>query len=148
MRLGGLLAALLLLCSCSTVPPAREASVRAAMDHFLDALNALDESRMSACFSEDVTVFVPSAQAGRVSGKAAVDRIFHDYVEATRKTVARTNIVAEDLRIEVADRLALASFVVHGAGSTARRSFVFRNVDGKWLISHFHASNLKPPPPQ
>jgi hypothetical protein len=112
------------------------------MDRFMDALNALDEARISASFSEDVTVFVPTVQAGRVSGKAAVDRIFHEYVESTRKQAARTNIVPEDVRIEAGEQLALVSFTVRGAASTARRSFVFRNVGGIWLISHFHASNL------
>jgi uncharacterized protein (TIGR02246 family) len=112
------------------------------MDRFMDALNALDEARISACFTEDVTVFVPTVQAGRVSGKAAVDRIFHDYVESMHKKTTHTNIVPEELRIEAGDRLALVSFTVRGATSTARRSFVFRYVDGKWLISHFHASNL------
>jgi len=113
------------------------------MDRFLAALNALDEARISACFTDDVTVFVPSLQAGRVSGKPAVNRIFHDYVEAMRRTTSHASIVPEDLRIEMADRLALVSFTVHSAGSTARRSFIFRSVNGTWLISHFHASNLR-----
>ena len=108
----------------------------------MDALNALDEARISDSFAEDVTVFVPTVQAGRVSGKAAVNRIFHEYVESTRKKASRTNIVPEDLRIEGGERLALVSFTVRGAAWTARRSFVFRNVNGTWLISHFHASNL------
>ncbi|MGH8764147.1 MAG: YybH family protein, partial [Burkholderiales bacterium] len=141
--IGGLLAALLLVCSCSTVPAPGVASVRAAMERFITALNALDAERISACFTDDVTVFVPTAQAGRVSGKAAVDRIFRDYVEATRKTASRTNIVPEDLQVEVADGLALVTFTVRGKSSTARRSFVFRRVGDVWLISHFHASNLR-----
>jgi ketosteroid isomerase-like protein len=116
------------------------------MGRFLEALNSLDEAGLSACFTEDVSVFVPNVQADRVSGKAAVERIFRDYVQATRKKTSRTNIVPQDVHIEVADRLALASFTVPGAGTTARRSFVFRKVGGTWLISHFHASNLKPPP--
>jgi hypothetical protein len=115
------------------------------MGRFLQALNALDEAGLSACFTQDATVFLPTVQAGRVSGKVAVDRIFHDYVETTRKRTASTNIVPQDLRIEVADQLALASFTVTGADTIARRSFVFRSVGGNWLISHFHASNLKPP---
>ena len=31
------------------------------------------------------------------------------------------------------------------ATATRRRTFVFRKVDGRWLISHFHASDLVPP---
>ena len=52
----------LLLAGCATVPVNDEAGVRAAMANFMDALNKLDGPRISACFAEDATAFVPVAQ--------------------------------------------------------------------------------------
>jgi ketosteroid isomerase-like protein len=115
------------------------------MDGFLGALNALDIERINACFTEDVTAFVPTVRADRVSGKAAVAKIFRDYVDATKRTATRTNIVPEDTLIEVSGDIAVVSFNVRNTASVARRTFVFRREGGAWRISHFHASNLRPP---
>ncbi len=115
------------------------------MEGFISALNALDTDRIAAYLAPDVTVFVPTVQPGRVSGKAAVVEIFRDYVNATRKTVARTAIVPEDSLIEFGGDVAVVSFTVKSSGSVARRTFVFRRSGDTWLISHFHASNLPLP---
>ena len=121
---------------------ANEAAVRAAMLDFLDALNALDADRLARAFADDVSVFVPTAQPGRQSGKAAVMEIFRQYIDDTRKTTARTSIVAQDLRVEAGQEIGIASFEVRGAASMARRTFVFRRRGEAWLITHFHASNV------
>jgi uncharacterized protein (TIGR02246 family) len=117
-------------------------AVRAAMERFLDALNALDGERLAATFADDITAYVPSAQARRLDGKAAVMAVFRQYIDDTRKTTPRTNIVPQDLRVEAGDSIALVSFEVRGASSVARRSFVYRREGQAWLISHFHASNV------
>jgi len=115
------------------------------MDGFVSALNALDADRINACFTDDVTVFVPTVQAERISGKAAVARIFRDYVAATKKAVAHTNIVPEDMRVEVSGDIGVVTFSVGSPASVARRTFVFRREGTSWRISHFHASNLRAP---
>jgi hypothetical protein len=117
------------------------------MDGFIEALNALDADRISAYLAPDISVFVPTVSPGRVSGKAAVDAIFRDFVAASRKSEARTSIVPEDQVIELGGDVAVVSFTVAGKGSLARRTFVFRRTGGAWLISHFHASNLPRPRP-
>jgi ketosteroid isomerase-like protein len=115
------------------------------MDRFLAALNSLDVDRINSCFADDVTAFVPTVQAGRISGKAAVAEIFRDYVDATKKTVARTNIIPEDTLVNVSGDIAVVTFSVRYPASVARRTFVFRRDGGAWRISHFHASNLQIP---
>jgi len=112
------------------------------MDGFISALNALDTDRIAGYLASDITVFVPTVQPGRVIGKAAVVEIFRDYVNAAKKTVARTGIVPEDPLIELGGDVAVVSFTVNSSGSVARRTFVFRRSGEAWLISHFHASNL------
>lgn len=129
-------------------PATGEAAVREAMNGFMEALNALDVDRMAGFFADDITAFVPLAQADRVDGKPAVVEIFRKYVEATRKTTARTHIVPEDLKVDASGDLAIVTFNVRNEGSVFRRTFVFKSRDGRWLIVHFHASNFQLPTPQ
>jgi ketosteroid isomerase-like protein len=121
--------------------------VHAAMAEFVDALNALDAPRMSADFADDITAFVPSAQVDRVGGKAAVTAVFQTFADRA-KAAPRTTTVPEDIRIEVSGSLAVVNFMVRAKPplSTKRRTFVFRKVGTRWLISHFHASDPVSPP--
>ena len=114
------------------------------MTGFLDALNALDVQGMTGFFAPDITAFVPLAQPDRVQGRDAVVRIFQGFVEKTRPTTSRLNIIPEDLEVEVSGDLALVSFNVREPAShvTRRRTFVFEREGGKWLIRHFHASDF------
>jgi ketosteroid isomerase-like protein len=121
-----------------------DTAVRYALAGFMDALNALDADRMTAFFADDITAFVPLVQADRVNGKAAVTKIFRDFVVRTRATVAELNLVPEDIEVEASKDLGVAIFQVHDAAANAvrRRTFVFKRIRGKWLIRHFHASDL------
>ena len=136
----------LMIVSAATTAGAQStdsSAVRAAMSEFIDALNVLDVGRMSADFADDITAFVPSAQADRVEGKAAVTAIFQTFADRA-KAAPRTTTVPEDMRVEVSGSLAVVQFMVRAKAplSTKRRTFVFRKVGARWLISHFHASDL------
>lgn len=130
----------LLFVACASVPSNDEAGVRAAMANFMDALNKLDGPRISACFAEDATTFVPVAQPQRANGRAEIDAIFRRYIEGTKGQT--TNLVPQDMTVETHGDMALVTFQIPG-GSTARRTFVFRRVGGRWLIAHMHASNFR-----
>lgn len=132
-------------CASAPAPVANVASVREAMNGFMEALNALDVDRMAAFFADDITAFVPTAKAERVDGKPAVVEVFRQFVETTRKTTSRLEIVPEDLEVSADDKTALVTFNVRSAGSVLRRTFIFRHQGSQWLIVHFHASNFKPP---
>ena len=123
------------------------ADVRAAMSGFMDALNALDTERMSSCFADDVTAFVPSAKAEYVDGKPALTAVFRGFVEHVKATLPALHLVPEDERVEVSGDLAVVTFQIREQVPkiTRRRTFVFRRTNGHWLISHFHASDLVPP---
>ena len=108
----------------------------------MEALNGLDVEGMARFFAEDITAFVPAAQPERAEGKAAVVAIFRRYVETTRATTSRTNLVPEDLLIDVQGETAVVSFHMRNADAVARRTFIFREQDGGWLIVHFHASSF------
>ena len=149
MKRSAMLLLILLAVACAsapaTAPAANESSVREAMNGFLEALNALDVDRMAAFFADDITAFVPLAQADRVNGKPAVVEIFRQYVETTRKTTARTQLVPEDLVVDANGDTGIVTFNIRSAGSVLRRTFIFRHRGDRWLIVHFHASNFKPP---
>ena len=121
-----------------------EPAVKAAMANFMDALNALDVERMDAAFTDDVTAFVPTAQADEVVGRAAVTRIFRVFADRTRLSTPRLNLVPEDEQIAASPTLAVVTFQIRDRAPpiTHRRTFVFRRVGDRWLISHFHASDL------
>jgi len=121
-----------------------EPAVRAAMVNFMDALNALDVERMDAAFTDDVTAFVPIAQADEAVGRAEVTRIFRVFVDKTRLSTPRLNLVPENERFTISPVLAVVEFQIHDKAPpvTHRRTFVFRRVGDRWLISHFHASDL------
>jgi ketosteroid isomerase-like protein len=129
--------------------PADEAAVRAAMTEFMDALNALDVPRMDRAFADDVTAFVPAAQGGLVEGRAALTAVFRRFVEKVRPTTSRLTLVPEDERVEVSGSLGVVTFEIRepAAHVTRRRTFVFRRVGERWLISHFHGSDFTAPPP-
>jgi ketosteroid isomerase-like protein len=129
-------------------PSADEIQVRAAMASFLDALNALDVARMDAAFTNDITAFVPTAQADEAVGRPAVTAIFRAFADRLRPTTPRLNIVAEDERVEMSPTLAVVTFQVHehNPDVTRRRTAVFRRVGDRWLISHMHASDIAAKP--
>jgi ketosteroid isomerase-like protein len=143
----------LLILSCLTVAcattshvskSADEASVRAAMTGFMDALNALDADGMSAFFAEDITAFVPLAQADRVQGRDAVTRIFRNFAARTKPVTSRLNLVPEDLEVQVSGDLGVATFNIREKAPdvTRRRTFIFVRSGDRWLIRHFHASDF------
>jgi uncharacterized protein (TIGR02246 family) len=112
------------------------------MEGFMEALNGLDVEGMAKFFADDITAFVPTAQPERAEGKPAVVAIFRRYVETTRATTPRTNLVPEDLMIDVQGDAAVVSFHMRSDAAVARRTFVFHEQDGRWLIVHFHASSF------
>ncbi len=133
---------LLLVAGCATVRTNDEAGVRAAMNDFMDALNALDADRITASFAEDATAFFPLAQPLRAENRAEIEAVFRKFVETTKKDTKRLNLVPEDMKIETSGDLAAVSFQIRGS-SAARRTFIFHRIHGRWLITHMHASNFK-----
>lgn len=140
-----LLSACLLTASACAQAGARsgnpDAGPLAAMMRFVDALNARDLERMTAAFADDVTAFVPTAQADRVDGKVALSQIFTEFVAASPAASA-TPVIPEDLVIRAGRDMAVVSFNVRDSASRRvnRRSFSFRRDGTRWLIVHFHAS--------
>lgn len=114
------------------------------MERFLAALNDLDTVAISASFADDVSAFVPTARPGRVEGRDAVARVFEAFAVAARTRGERLDIRAEGLSVEATGDAGFASFTARDTvvGTLSRRTFIFRRAGGRWLIVHFHASNV------
>jgi len=126
---------LLFTVACATT---HAPDVREAQQAWMNALNALDEAGIVNAFADDATAFFPVVKAERVDGKAAIAKVFHDYVAGTTK---KTNIVPEDLHVQQRGDLAVVTFNVHNPSAVSRRTFVWRFSGGAWKIVHMHASN-------
>lgn len=135
MRRIALVTLLLFASACATT---RHTDAASAMQDWLDALNALDEARVVDAFADDATAFFPVAKAERADGKAAIAAVFRDYFAANTK---KTNIVAEDLRVQQNGDIAIVTFNVHNPSSVSRRTFVWQRYADGWRIRHLHASN-------
>lgn len=99
-----------------------------------------------ATFDDAATVFFPSGQAQRATGKAEIRETF---ARLFRPRTGPITITPRDVHIQVFDDSAIVT--VHlgdlppmpiGEPSTfGRRTFVLRQAGDRWLIVHLHASN-------
>ncbi len=126
---------LLFTVACATT---HATDVREAQQAWMNALNSLDEVGIVNAFADDATAFFPVVKAERVDGKPAIAKVFHDYVAGSTK---KTNIVPEDLHVQISGTVAVVTFNVHNPSAVSRRTFVWRFSGGAWKIVHMHASN-------
>ena len=130
----GLLALLLLSASGARPAPAPAASagpaeVRAAVDTFVRAFEALDWPAFRACFVEGATVFHP----------APPHVLRTDSPESFERARAAVNI-----RL-LAEKVALVTFHLPDGETMGGRTVVLQKLEAGWKIVHIHASNLPAP---
>jgi ketosteroid isomerase-like protein len=117
----------------------------AAVEEFVAAFNALDIARLSACFSEQASLYPPADTPSElIEGKAAVlehfGRVFR--LESPQGPGIRPQqITLHPLGTEAA----LVTFGFRRAGgSVGKRSIVLAKETQDWRIVHIHASNTTP----
>jgi hypothetical protein len=71
-------------------------------------------------------------------------RIIAAVNRSNRKGPPYLDIAPKDVKIQMADDVAIMTFHL-GEGGASRRTIVWQNRHGKWLIIHLHASNILPP---
>jgi len=121
--------------------------LNAAIEGFLVAFRNLDWEPFRASFAEDATVFFPQT-AGvveRADGKGQIEEVFSRVFERARAQKAEPpylHIEPSDVRIQSFGNVAIVTFHLDDPGVFGRRSVVFENREGQWLIVHLHASNV------
>lgn len=131
-----------------------EASVRAALSAFLNAFENLDWAAFRACFSDDVTMFHPSApNVRRIDTPEQFEKAWLGVFDRIRKSSGRDtppymDLRPLDLRIQMlSPDVALVTFHLLDGTLLNRRTILFRHESGAWKIVHIHASNLSAPDP-
>ena len=156
----GLLAALLLSAGAAKPAPApaapagATAEVRAAVDSFVHAFEALDWPAFRACFAEGATVFHPAPpHVLRTDSPESFERAWAAVFERIRRNSGRTappyfTLAPKDVKIQlVAEKVALVTFHLSDGETVGRRTIVLQKLEPGWKIVHIHASNLTAPVP-
>ena len=129
------------------------AEVRAAVESFVRAFEALDWPAFRACFAEGATVFHPAPpHVLRTDSPESFERAWAAVFERIRRDSGRTappyfTLAPKDLRIQLlSERNALVTFHLPQGDTTGRRTIVLEKLEAGWKIIHLHASNLTAPP--
>jgi uncharacterized protein (TIGR02246 family) len=121
-----------------------ESDIRALIDHWSRAMSEKDVDSLMEHYAEDVVAFdvpPPLQVNGRDAVRAKLDswlRMFEGPVDVDFKDV--NIITGGDLAVlhqlaRVSDRRSGP-----GSGSWVRVTVVYQKIDGKWLVTHEHAS--------
>jgi ketosteroid isomerase-like protein len=139
--------------SASAPAPADStAEVRAAVETFLHAFEALDWPAFRACFAEGATVFQPTPpHVLRTDSPESFERAWAAVFERIRRNSGRTappymTLSPKDLRIQLlSEKSALVTFHLPQGETLGRRTVILERLDAGWKIVHLHASNLSRP---
>jgi hypothetical protein len=150
----GLFAAMAFFCaSCQTLANGPgDATPRAAFDQFIAAFNTLDWEAFRRCFADSASLFNPdipdAISLHRMDGRKDIERNFRavfDAAGAGTDDKRSPNIHPENVRLQqFGDTVIITFEFKRSEHSTGRRTIVFNQLKGSWLIVHIHASNVTP----
>jgi ketosteroid isomerase-like protein len=109
---------------------------------FISAFSRLDLDGMMEFFSEDATAFFPiEHERIRLEGK-------RDILSAFSRVLAKVRIHGSnslhfdlnDIKVQEFADVAVVTFHINN-DNLSRRTFVLARIEGRWMITHMHASN-------
>jgi len=114
---------------------------------FVKAFSSLNWEAFTAYFADNATAFFPPSAkfAYRANNKTDVLNMFRKVFGNAQKMNPATphiDIQPEELKIQMAGTVAIASFLLHDPGMLGRRTIVWQKIKGAWLIIHLHASGI------
>jgi len=143
--------ALLFVAACASVPVRPDPST--ALTSFVSAMINADADALAAIFAEDATVFMPFDSAPRrIEGREEIRKAFAPLFEQVRKSASAPPYMKLEPRDVMTQRIgedvAILTFHLGDAAATAptmfsRRTLVVRFENGRWVVEHLHASNLR-----
>lgn len=155
-----IMVAVLLATGCASSTPAVRPAPATAASAFVTAMENADADQLAALFDEDATVFMPfDAMPQRLEGRHQIRTAFETFFEPMRKRAAAPpymKLNPRDLQTQSLGDTAILTFhlgALPAAGATSpaafsRRTFVVQWKNGRWLIQHLHASNMRLEPPK
>ena len=120
---------------------------RDVMNSLVDVFNGFAAVDLRSLLAEDATAFLPMPEhAELVRGRDEILAILTPLLEADRQRRGGQplNLVPKDVVIQRHGRSAVVTFDVGTADVHSRRTLVLERRDGRWLIIHLHASNVRP----
>lgn len=123
-----------------------EAEVRQTLTNFIHAFNNLDWDHFRLSFADDATVFYPREFPYRADGRQKFEEFFQkvfDRIRAARTQPPYMDIQPKDLKIQISDTVAIATFHLDDrSGFMNRRTIVLQKQASGWKIIHLHASEV------
>ena len=120
-----------------------------AANRFVEAFNNLDTDRFFSCFADDATVFFPFPDSPRrMSGRPNYEKRFLDFFQEVRRErdgPPYLDIDPADMDFQIHGRVAVLTFHLRSEPELNRRTVVFEQRSGQWLIVHLHASVMTRP---
>lgn len=117
---------------------------------FVNALMNADDDAVMSTFADDATVFMPMpAIPRRLEGKAAICEAFAGMLAAVRspsKQPPYFRLQPLDVQTQMFGDTAVVTMHLESPAAFSRRTFVLARREGRWLITHLHASNITKPP--
>ena len=157
----GVAAALLVLSTaCASAHSAARPDPATAISSFVSAMENADADALAGVFTEDATAFMPfDAVPKRLEGREEIRATFARFFAGVRKPGTKPPYMKlNPLDVQtapVSDDVAIVTFhlgrvpdATSGPTSLARRTFVLHYRDGRWLVKHLHASNIRIEPPK
>jgi len=132
---------------------AKLVAVEEQVKAFVQAFNNLDCKRFNEFFSCDSTVFFPSQETKRVTGKSKRENLFQGIFEDERKkrsydeSYLPVRLIGRT-KVEMLGDTAIVTFHTDNRNSSGlgesigRRTVVFQRDGEQWLVVHLHASNM------
>jgi len=114
---------------------------------FVKAFSSLNWEAFTAYFADNATAFFPPSAKFpyRANNKTDVLNMFRKVFDNAQKmnpAAPHIDIQPEELKIQMAGTVAIASFLLHDPGMLGRRTIVCQKTKGVWLIIHLHASGI------
>jgi ketosteroid isomerase-like protein len=124
--------------------PAGRISPEEAVLRFNNAVRALDVPTMTAMMAPEVTAFVsndtPRGTLRRVHGRDALLKLI---ATATAKPLPPMAASAmQDTEVQRIGPVAIVTYHVGSGNRVGRRTFVLRETDSGWVVTHQHASTF------
>lgn len=142
-------------------PQSRVSEAQRAALEFLEAFDNLDWDKFRRAIAVDATMFMPFPHmARRLNGKDEILSAFRAFFDEVRQKAdgvpgsARglaghgtsgppyLKLQPADMKVQLIDNVAIVTFHLTSDATLSRRTIVFHRRNGRWLVAHWHASNI------
>ena len=122
----------------------------AAATAFLTAFDNLDWETFQTFIAPEATVFMPFTHLPqRLNGKAEIEATFRDFFDKVRQErpgPPYLHLEMLDTAVHLHNNTALITFHLANDDHFSRRTLIWQQQAGQWLLVHLHASNMPTSP--